>query len=131
MNNSEVLQTPGEMSTHEYWNAVSGLFGRHPKLKQHLRHIYEASIESQESYFDDQIQSNGHDSRAQGRGPNTRRSEARKPGSDGPRRMGVKAGMHELRLLRSLVGDDGEGLREFSKLVIKLVDALPSGLSSK
>ena len=99
------------------------LYKRFPRLFAQLQTIYEATIEPSDDQNEDQSSSRGHIDRGRGRSRGRGRGRDRGAGVPWSHQRGFKAGLHQLRKLRRLDGDDGEGLREFSKLAIKIIQA--------
>ena len=83
--------------------------------------IYGAATEPSDDQDDVHSSSRSHTDR--GRGRSRGRGRGRDRGAVAPwsQQKGFKAGLHQLRKLRRLDGDDGEGLREFSKLAMKII----------
>ena len=104
------------------------LYKRFPRLFAQLQVIYEATTEPSDDQPDDQSSSRSHIDRGRGRSRGRGRGRGRDRGAGAPwsHQRGFKAGLHQLRKLRRLDGGDGEGLREFSKLVMKVIQANPS-----
>ena len=97
------------------------LYKRFPRLFSQLQMVYEATTEPSDDQHDDHSFSRSHTDR--GRGRSRGRGRGRDRGAVAPwsQLKGFKAGLHQLRKLRCLDGDDGEGLREFSKLAMKII----------
>ena len=96
------------------------LYKRFPRLFAQLKVIYEATTEPSDDQHDDQSSSRSHIDRGRGRSRGRGRGRDRGAGAPWSYQRGFKAGLHQLRKLRRLDGGDGEGLREFSKLAMKV-----------
>lgn len=96
------------------------LYKRFPRLFSQLQIVYEATTEPTDDPHDDHWSSRSHTDR--GRGRSRGRGRGRDRGAVAPwsQQKGFKSGLHQLRKLRRLDGDDGEGLREFSKLAMRI-----------
>ena len=99
------------------------LYKRFPRLFAQLQMIYEATTEPSDDQHNDQSSSRSHIDRGRGRSRGRGRGRDRGAGAPWSHQRGFKAGLHQLRKLRRLDGDDGEGLREFSKLAMNVVQA--------
>lgn len=101
------------------------LYKRFPRLFSQLQMVYEATTEPSDDQHDDHSSSRSHTDR--GRGRSRGRGRGRDRGAVAPwsQQKGFKAGLHQLRKLRCLDGDDGEGLREFSKLTMRIIQGNP------
>ena len=99
------------------------LYKRFPRLFAQLQVIYEATAEPSDDQHDDQSSSRSHMDRGRGRSRGRGRGRDRGAGAPWSHQRGFKAGLHQLRKLRRLDGDDGEGLREFSKLAVEVIQA--------
>lgn len=112
---------------------LSRLYLQYPKLRNQLREIYEATTEPLDDHLDDSPRSAERRDRGRGKGRGSRhergRGRGRGPIQSAPwsQQRGFKAGLHLLRKLRHLKGNDGEGLKVFSKLVAIRVEAKISG----
>ena len=104
------------------------LYKRFPRLFSQLQMVYEATTEPTDDPHDDHLSSRSHTDR--GRGRSRGRGRGRDRGAVAPwsPQKGFKAGLHQLRKLRRLDGDDGEGLREFSKLAMRITQRNKSEL---
>jgi len=97
------------------------LFSRYPHLRDQLREIYDATTQSPDENPDSHQYPNGKRSyRARGRGKNRGRGHDRGSGAPWSQQKGFRAGLHQMKRLRNATGVDGDGLREFSKLVTDL-----------
>lgn len=96
------------------------LYGRYPQLRCQLKEIYGAATEPLDDQLSDQMFSNDHDDRRWERGRNRGRGRDGRTAATWSRQKGIKSGVHRLRMLRHLKGEDGDGLKEFSKLVASL-----------
>lgn len=99
------------------------LYTRYPQLQDQLKEIYEAATEPRDDQLNDQSFSNDRGDRGAGRGRNRRRGRDGRTAETWSRQKGIKSGINRLRILRHLKGEDGDGLREFSKLVTSHFEA--------
>lgn len=99
------------------------LYTRYPRLQGQLKEIYEAATEPPEDQLNDQTFSSDRGVRGQGRGKNRGRGPEGRTAAPWSRHKGIEAGIHRLRTLRHLKGENGDGLREFSRLVTSPVEA--------
>ena len=100
------------------------LYGRYPRLRCQLTEIYDAAIEPLDDQLNDQLFSNEHGDRRRGRGGDRGQGREGRTAAKWSRQKGIKSGMHRLRKLRHIKGEDGDGLKEFSKLVASLSENL-------
>ncbi|KAL6717469.1 hypothetical protein ACLMJK_005384 [Lecanora helva] len=100
--------------------ALQQLYIRYPKLGAQLKEIYDSTAENSDHSDDDEdnqsVRGRGYRGRGRGRGGNRGRGNRRN------QLKGPKAGLSNLKRLRELQGDDGEGLREFCRLITGLND---------
>ena len=96
------------------------LYKRFPRLFSQLQVVYEATTEPINDQHDDHSSSRIHTDRGRGRSRGRGRGRDRSAIAPWSQQKGFKAGLHQLRKLRRLDGDDGEGLREFSKLAMRI-----------
>ena len=98
---------------------LRNLYTRYPLLQNQLKEIYEAATKPSNDQLNDQLLSGQPSDRGRGR-----RGEFRGLVRDGSataiwsRYNGVQTGIYRLRMLRHSKGEDGDGLRDFSELVI-------------
>ena len=96
---------------------LRNLYTRYPLLQNQLKEIYEAATNPSNDQLNNQLFSGERSDQGRGRG------EFGVLPRDGvatvawSRHHGVQTGIHRLRMLRRSKGEDGDGLREFSKLV--------------
>ena len=93
------------------------LYTRYPHLQDQLKDIYEAATERLDDQLNDQSFSSDRGDRGRARGKNRRRGPDGRTAAPWSRQKGIKTGIHRLRVLRHLKGEDGDGLREFSKIM--------------
>lgn len=93
------------------------LYTRYPQLRDQLKEIYKAAIKPPDDELDDQTLSNERRDRGHGRGRNRAPVRDGRTAATWSRHKGIKSGIHRLRMLRNVKGEDGDGLREFSKIV--------------
>lgn len=93
------------------------LHTRYPRLQDQLKEIYEAATKPLDDQLNDQSFSSKRGDRGQGRGRNKRRGRDYRTTATWSRHKGIKSGIHRLRILRHLKGEEGDGLREFSNLI--------------
>lgn len=108
------------MSILETSDDLQTLYDRYPQLRCQLKEFYDATTEPLDDQMDDQLISNEHGNRRRGRGGNKGQGRNGRTVGQWSRQKGIKAGLHQLRILRHLKGEDGYGLKEFSKLVANL-----------
>lgn len=99
------------------------LYTRYPRLQNQLKEIYEAATEPLDDPLNDQLSSSERGDRGWGRRRNRGRGPDGRIQAPWSRQKGIKAGIHRLRTLRHLEGQDGDGLRKFSKLVTSPFEA--------
>lgn len=107
-----ILETPDD--------DLHTLYERYPRLRCQLKHIYDAAIEPLDNQLNDQLFGNEHGDRKGGRGRERGQGRDARTAAKWSRQKGIKSGIHRLRKLRHIKGEDGDGLREFSKLVASL-----------
>lgn len=98
------------------------LYVQYPKLRNQLSEIYEASNEPSNDHSDEYTPSRGRGDRYRGRGRIRERGHERGVGASWPPKKRFEAGLDQMRKSRHLRGTDGEGLKEFSKLVVSLTE---------
>lgn len=103
-----ILETSDDLHT---------LYDRYPQLRCQLKLIYDAVTEPLDDQLDD---SHERSNRRRGRGGNRGQGRDGRTVAKRSRQKGIKAGIQQLRILRHLNGEDGDGLEEFSKLVASL-----------
>ena len=91
------------------------LYTRYPLLRDQLKDIYEAATEPLKDQQNDQLFS--RESSHRGRGQGRIRARDGRATATWSRHNGIQSGIQRLRMLRHSKGEDGDGLREFSKLV--------------
>lgn len=93
------------------------LYSRYPQLQDQLKEIYEAATEPLKDPPKDQSFSSERSHKGRGGGGNRGQARDGKTIATRSRHNGIKSGIHRFRMLRRPKGEDGDGLREFSKLV--------------
>ena len=93
------------------------LYTQYPRLQNQLKEIYEAATKPLDDPPNDQVSSSERGDRGWGRRRNRGRGFDGRIPAPWSRQKSIKAGIHRLRTLRHLKGQDGDGLRIFSKLI--------------
>ncbi len=93
------------------------LHTRYPQLRCQLKEIYEAATEPLDNQLNDPSFSSRRCDRKRGQGRSRGRGRDVRTAATWSRNKGIKSGIHRLRMLRHLKGEDGDGLRAFSKVV--------------
>ena len=114
------------MSSFESHADLQPLYVRYPQLRDQLKEIYETATGPLDDHLHDQHSSTGIADRGHGRGRGRGRSRGRGVGIPWSQERGLSAGLYRMRRLRHIKGDDGEGLREFSRLVTSIPEVRPS-----
>lgn len=99
------------------------LYAQHPRLRNQLREIYEATSQSTDENPSSHHFSGNRSYRGRGRGKIRGRGHDREKGAPWSQQRGFKAGLHQMRKLKNFKGINGDGLREFSKLVTDMTEA--------
>lgn len=110
------------LASREASTQLQRLYVQYPRLRSQLREIYEATSESSIDHLDDSAPSRGRGNRYRGRGRGQQREYRRELGASWSQGKGFKAGLHQMRKSRHLKGGDGQGLREFCKVVASLAE---------
>ena len=95
------------------------LYTRYPQLRDQLKEIYEAATKPLKDQLKNHLLDSEHSDRRWGRGRTGELARDGRATAKWSRHNGIKSGIHKLRILRNLkdVDGDGDGLREFSKLI--------------
>ena len=103
-------------------NDLEQLFTRHTQLKSQISSIYTATLEPSQKDQDDEVRRRKRASRGRGRGRGRSRGNTHDNPAPWTRERGIKDAMRQLRRVRGLEGQQGEGLREFSVFVTKIYE---------
>ena len=106
------------------------LYTRYPQLQNQLKGIYEAAMASLDDQLNSQSFRGDCSDRGRGRGRHRGRGSESRISAPWSRPKGITAGVHRLRLLRRTKGEDGDGLREFSRLVTSTFQGKPSTVTA-
>ena len=105
------------------------LFCLYPKLRAQLHGIYVATLEPPHGYRDTELESNSLFDRGRGRGrPGSQsrgRGRCRSNGAPWAPQKGRKLALSRMRKLKDCEDRDGSGIRELSRLVIRLSESKP------
>lgn len=110
-------------SSPESFTCLQTLYTRYPPLRDQLKEIYEATTEPLDDQPNDLVFGIERSDRGRGRGRKSGPGRCGRTAATWSRHKGIKSGIHRLRMLRHLNGEDGDGLREFCKLVTGPVEA--------
>ena len=101
---------------------LRGLFSLYPKLREQLGEVYTATIEPSSEYQENEHGSNGRLEHGISRPGRRSRGRGRIGDNSAPwtPQRGRKLALSRLRKLRDCEGNDGNGTREFSRLVVQI-----------
>ncbi len=120
--------SPGNLfRTLESSQDLPRLFSLYPKLWAQLHEIYLATLEPPPGYRDTELESNSRFDRGRRRLGGMIRGRGRSGGNGAPwtPQKGRKLALSRMRKAKDCEDRDGDGIREFSRLVIGLCESKP------